>query len=123
MPLTKPPFRFSARVVRVIDGDTVEAEVLLLPGLTLTTKLRLAGVNCPEVGTDAGVAAKRWVENLLPAGTPVVAELLRQDKFGGRWDAKVWTSDGPDLGALLVAAGHAVVVAYQVPPDEEETLG
>jgi endonuclease YncB( thermonuclease family) len=37
-----------ATVVKVLDGDTVQLEVGLWPGLTQRINLRLVGVNTPE---------------------------------------------------------------------------
>jgi endonuclease YncB( thermonuclease family) len=36
-----------AEVLRVLDGDTFEARVRLWPGLDVTTKVRLRGVDAP----------------------------------------------------------------------------
>jgi endonuclease YncB( thermonuclease family) len=38
-----------AEVLRVIDGDTFEARVHVWPGLDITTKVRLRGVDAPEL--------------------------------------------------------------------------
>src|SRR5690348_13647193 len=44
MPLAHP-----VEVLRVIDGDTFEARVHLWPGLTATTRVRLRGIDAPEL--------------------------------------------------------------------------
>lgn len=49
--------RYPAEVVQVIDGDTFEARVHLWPGLNVTTRVRLRGIDAPEL------------ESALPAGT------------------------------------------------------
>jgi len=38
-----------AEVSRVLDGDTFEARVHLWPGLEITTKIRLRGIDAPEL--------------------------------------------------------------------------
>ena len=43
-----PRMVHSAEVVRVIDGDTFEARVHLWPGLDITTRVRLRGIDAPE---------------------------------------------------------------------------
>lgn len=53
--------------VRVIDGDSIEVDVRLWPGLTSRVSLRLAGVNTPERrGPEcevlAALAATRFTE-------------------------------------------------------------
>jgi len=38
-----------AEVMRVLDGDTFEARVRVWPGLEITTKIRLRGIDAPEL--------------------------------------------------------------------------
>ena len=38
-----------AEILRVIDGDTFEARVRVWPGLDITTKVRLRGIDAPEL--------------------------------------------------------------------------
>jgi len=50
---------YNARVLRIIDGDTVQVEVAIWPGLKQVTKLRLAGINTPEKRGKVSVCEKR----------------------------------------------------------------
>jgi endonuclease YncB( thermonuclease family) len=43
-----------AEVLRVIDGDTFEAKVNLWPGLDITTRVRLRGIDAPEMKARCG---------------------------------------------------------------------
>ena len=43
-----PGGRHSVDVVRTIDGDTFEARVHLWPGLDMTTRVRLRGIDAAE---------------------------------------------------------------------------
>ena len=43
-----------AEVLRVIDGDTFEARVNLWPGLDITTRVRLRGIDAPEMKARCG---------------------------------------------------------------------
>src|SRR5450759_3535141 len=38
-----------AEVVRVLDGDTFEARVRIWPGMDVTTRVRLRGIDAPEL--------------------------------------------------------------------------
>src|SRR5512134_399705 len=44
-----PDVRHAVDVVRTIDGDTFEARVHLSPDLNLTTRIRLRGIDAPEL--------------------------------------------------------------------------
>jgi endonuclease YncB( thermonuclease family) len=43
-----------AEVLRIIDGDTFEARVNLWPGLDVTTRVRLRGIDAPELKARCG---------------------------------------------------------------------
>ncbi len=108
-------YHYRATVVRVVDGDTVDLTVDLGFRATFTDRFRLYGIDAPEVRYptyDAGQAARLWLTELLPPGTPVVTETHKPptDKYG-RWLATLWLG-GHDVNAALVAAGHAVVRFY-----------
>ena len=42
------------QVLRVIDGDTFEARVRIWPGMDVTTKVRLRGIDAPEMHARCG---------------------------------------------------------------------
>src|SRR5688572_24007174 len=44
-----PDTRHAVDVIRTIDGDTFEARVHLSPGLDPTTRIRLRGIDAPEL--------------------------------------------------------------------------
>lgn len=112
-------YEYRARITRVIDGDTVEAEIDLGFHVTLSVTLRLAGINAPETrGADRprGLAATRFLEALLDdlAGdTRVLTVRTRKDvteKYG-RYLADLIAGE-VNLNQALVAAGHSVPADY-----------
>ena len=50
-------FTYAATVRKVIDGDTLLVALAIAPGYTHQLKLRLRGLDCPEISTAAGRAA------------------------------------------------------------------
>jgi endonuclease YncB( thermonuclease family) len=125
-------YEYRAQVIKVTDGDTIV--VRLDQGLRHGQEMaiRLYGINAPEIHVpdqhDAAVAAKNALTTLLlNAGGqwwPLVIRTIKDkaDKYGGRWDGKVWresadgywNSDfqfvpaGPSVNEQMVATGHAV---------------
>ena len=98
-------YRYKAIITRVIDGDSVEAEVDL--GLYVKTmiKIRLSGINCPERYTEAGKRAKQYVKELLE-GKEVEIQTFKQGSFA-RWLATIYL--GPlVVNPHLIEKGHAV---------------
>ncbi|MEZ6057209.1 MAG: thermonuclease family protein [Planctomycetaceae bacterium] len=112
-------YEYRARITRVIDGDTVEAEIELGFHVTFTATLRLIGINAPETrGTERpqGLAATRYLESLLDDLTGETRELTirtQKDITGkyGRYLAELITGE-VNLNHALVAAGHAVPAEY-----------
>ncbi len=103
---------YPAEVVRIIDGDTFQARVRVWPGLSVDTKVRLRGIDAPELHarcTDEyakAQAARAALETMLAAGGVTISR-VGIDKYGGRVDAFVATRDTADVSAALLSGGWA----------------
>ncbi len=101
-----------AEVTRVLDGDTFEARVHLWPGLEVTTRVRLRGIDAPEMKARCGderakaEAARDALRSILDQGEVGVSHVTL-DKYGGRVVADASTSATPDVSAALLQAGLA----------------
>ena len=101
-----------AEVVRVIDGDTFEARVRIWPGMDVTTKIRLRGIDAPELHARCddervkALAARDALTRLLAEGSVGVSR-VGQDKYGGRVDADVSTARTPNVSEALFEGGYA----------------
>ena len=58
-------YTYKAFVERVIDGDTLKLDVRQGFGERFSDTFRLKGIDCPEMDTPEGVAAKRFVQSEL----------------------------------------------------------
>ena len=58
-----------AKLIDVIDGDTVDLLIDLGFGVHVKERCRLYGIDAPEMPTEAGKAAKAQLESLLGAAT------------------------------------------------------
>ncbi len=103
-----------ATVVRVVDGDTIVVNVDLGFGIWRNNqKVRLLGIDCPEVvgkTKAAGLAAKDATIAWLAGLDRVLIQtfVVDTDSFG-RTLAKVWRpGSADDLSGYLLAQGHAV---------------
>jgi len=101
-----------AEVVRVLDGDTFEARVRIWPGMDITTRVRLRGIDAPEMHARCddermkALAARDALARLLAEGSVGIAR-IGQDKYGGRVDADVSTARTPDVSATMLEGGFA----------------
>lgn len=92
---------FEARVVAVIDGDTID---VLRAGSTRATRIRIEGIDAPERGEPFSDAARRFTRTLLFDKRATVHGRER-DRYG-RLVARV-SVDGNDAGVEIVKAGLA----------------
>lgn len=102
-------YEYRASAVRVIDADTIDIDIDLGFRLTSRQRVRLAGINAPEVNTPAGMVAKAYLTTYLEVGALLTVQSEKPgggDKYG-RYLATLWR--GPvNVNNLLVTAGHAV---------------
>ena len=101
-------YEYAATVRRVVDGDTLDVEIDLGLEIRLRTRLRLAGVNTPELDTIEGQQVKEKLESIFSANPSVVVRTIkdRKEKYG-RYLATVLCSDGTFLNEWLVQSGFA----------------
>ena len=74
-------FTYSATLRRVVDGDTLLIAIDVAPDIFHTEKLRLRGLDCPELSTVEGKVAKRFTESLLPADAAITVSTTKPDKY------------------------------------------
>lgn len=107
-----PDVRHPVDVIRTIDGDTFEARVHLWPGLDMTTRVRLRGIDAPELKAacpqelQMAEAASAALRDLLGQGEVTIYN-IGPDKYNGRVVADVATKKTDNVSAALLAAGHA----------------
>ena len=116
-------YTYRAILARVIDGDTVDVETDFGFFLRQRMRLRLAGVNTPELRgpeREAGKAARAFVRVRLEAADRLVIRTTKKGKYG-RFVADLWYGDdtipweemtarGTNLNAELLAEGQAVEI-------------
>jgi len=91
---------FTGKVVGVTDGDTIS---VMHDGKA--EKVRLNGIDCPEIGQDFGQRAKELTSGLC-FGEVVTVKALNKDQYG-RFVADVTLPDGRSLNQELVRTGLA----------------
>ena len=106
------PGSHPAEVLRVLDGDTFEARVRVWPGIEITTKVRLRGIDAPEMKArcpeerSKAEAAREGLRAMLAEGDIAVTR-VSLDKYGGRVVADAATRGTPDVSAAMLTKGLA----------------
>ena len=109
--------RQRARVIRVIDGDTVKVRIASGP----KHDVRLIGIDTPEVygGVECwGRKASRATKKLLPRGTRVVLTSDPTQDLKDRYGRllRYVTKGKTDINRKMVRSGHARVYVYNHHP-------
>lgn len=114
---------YRARLARVVDGDTVRAEMDMGFHCYHVESLRVAGVDAPELfsgdNRDAGMASREFViawvaDAYVDHGEndmewPFLVRTYKDKQTFGRYVADIVRIDtGESLASALVSAGHAV---------------
>ncbi|WP_043643611.1 thermonuclease family protein [Caenispirillum salinarum] len=108
------PGPVEARVVDVIDGDSLRVKARIWLSQDVETIVRLAGIDAPEMRgrcdeeKQRAQAARAALEDAVETvGGVVMLTGIEQDKFGGRVLARVADASGRDLARVLTDAGLA----------------
>jgi len=101
-----------ARVVRVVDGDTLTVEATIWLGQRLTVNARVRGIDTPELhgaceGEKAMAEAARSALAKMAEARTVRLTNVANGKYAGRVLADVETDDGTDVAAYMLATGLA----------------
>jgi endonuclease YncB( thermonuclease family) len=109
-----PDVRHAVEVLHTVDGDTFDARVALWPGHDFNARVRLRGIDAPELHASCDSefqkadAATRALRALLAEGGVVIFN-IGPDKYSGRVVADAATRRTPNVSSALVASGHARV--------------
>jgi micrococcal nuclease len=105
---------YRARLEKVVDGDTVDVLIDLGFQAFYRVRLRLLGVDAPEMGSDAGSKAKaftaEWISG-LEGDWPLYVRTAKTDKYG-RYVATILPAADPyySLNDALLQSANAVVL-------------
>jgi micrococcal nuclease len=108
-------YTYKANIVRVVDGDTVIADIDL--GFNIWQKdqsIRLSGINAPELKgatLEAARQSRQFLEKLVLNKRVVIrTEKDKREKYG-RWLGVIQIEEDKNLIEInrrMIAEGHAV---------------
>ena len=103
----------TARVSRVVDGDTVWVK---LEARAKPIKVRILGIDAPEICQQGGAEAQQALAGrVLGQWVTLQVQPTRSRDDYGRWLARLqW--QGSDVGRWLVQSGHAWSYTYRRDP-------
>lgn len=112
-----------ARIVRIVDGDTLRCDLDLGWGVWLPNEpVRLARINAPELGTVEGTDAAKFLTGLCAPVLNASGVLFTStgfDKYRRALGELVVPSLG-NLSDLMLSSGHAFAYGPRTPPKPPE---
>jgi endonuclease YncB( thermonuclease family) len=95
------PYVYKVLDIEAIDGDTVKAVIDLGFNVSHTCRMRLWGINAPEISTEAGADAKCYLVGAIGIG-PIVVRTLKdkEDKYGRMLCILYWQIDGNQYSCI-----------------------
>lgn len=107
-------YEYKCKVLNVVDGDTVDCEIDLGFFIKKTERIRLRGIDTPELNSkdpvergSAGMAKSR-VQELAPHVTLIKTHLDKSDKYGRLLGILFIEDDPVSVNDKLVTEGLAV---------------
>ncbi len=101
-----------AKVLRVVDGDTIVVRAHIWLGQTIESMVRIRGIDTPEIKgkcefeRQKADEAKIFVEKMVD-GKDIFLEQISYDKYGGRVVAIIKTKGHKSLAEEMINKGLA----------------
>ena len=114
---TKDPYVYRIKsITKVVDGDTVDADIDLGFDISLTKRIRLAGIDTPESRTrnqyekKLGLQSKAWLKERLNFAKDIIIKTELPDsteKYGRIIGHLYVNGEEVSLNNQMIAEGHA----------------
>jgi len=104
-------YEYKAKVVKVVDGDTVDLDIDVGFNITIRQRVRLMGIDTPESRTkdlvekEKGLKAKHITEGYALKAKETVVKTYKDDKYGRMLVDLV--CDGVNVNQKLIDGGFA----------------
>ena len=115
---TKDPYIYRIKsVLKVVDGDTIDASIDLGFDISLSKRIRLAGIDSPESRTTnlkekaLGLESKEWLKKTLEGAKDIIIKTEKPDSTEkyGRIIGHLFVNDQEtSLNNQMIAEGYAL---------------
>ena len=120
-------YQYSCKVVKVVDGDTIDVDIDLGFGVWLRNqRIRMYGIDTPESRTrdleekKYGLAAKEFLVKWTNAGNLVLKTFKDGKGKYGRILGQIWYGNTHNINQLLIDNHHAVAYHGQSKQEIQE---
>jgi len=104
------------KVLKIVDGDTIDVDIDLGFNVSFTQRVRLAGIDTPESRTTdlkekaLGLESKEYLKNLLDTAQEIVIQTEKPDsseKYGRILGWLFINDDDMSLNEKMISEGYA----------------
>jgi len=113
----KDPYVYRIRsIAKVVDGDTIDADIDLGFDISLTKRIRLAGIDTPESRTtdarekNLGLESKEWLKKRLEFAKDIIIRTEKPDsteKYGRIIGHLFINDEETSLNNQMITEGYA----------------
>jgi len=101
-------YTYAARVIKVVDGDTLDALIDVGFGIRARQRFRLKFINAPETGSAAGERARAFLTKYL-SRCPIIVVRTQKAGMYGRWLGDIFALPGSADPAKIAAEGEYLI--------------
>jgi micrococcal nuclease len=115
---TKDPYVYRIKsITKVVDGDTIDANIDLGFDISLTKRIRLAGIDTPESRTRnleekaLGLESKEWLKKTLEGAKDIIIKTEKPDsteKYGRIIGHLFINGQETSLNNQMITSGYAL---------------
>ena len=115
---TKDPYVYRIKsITKVVDGDTIDANIDLGFDISLTKRIRLAGIDTPESRTRnleekaLGLESKEWLKKSLEGAKDILIKTEKPDsteKYGRIIGHLFINGQETSLNNQMITSGYAL---------------
>ena len=115
---TKDPYIYRIRTIsKVVDGDTIDADIDLGFDISLSKRIRLAGIDTPESRTTnakekaMGLESKEWLKKALEGAKDIIIKTELPDsteKYGRIIGHLFINGQETSLNNQMITSGYAL---------------
>ncbi len=108
--MIKQEYIYNAKVIAIHDGDTITASIDLGLNISHIIKIRLAGINAPELTgkTKAdGIDSRAYLRQLIGSEEILIQTIKDSTEKYGRYLGIIWIGD-VNVNDHMIEAGYAI---------------
>ena len=99
-------YLYAGKVERVVDGDTLVIHVDLGFDVWISKRIRLRGIDCPELSTPEGQRAKEFVQEQLKGCERVIIQTFKRIDIYGRYVCDLFYLAGETDKEFIASKGN-----------------